>query len=585
MKRLLHPVFVLAAATLMIWGVTLTYGFVWDDFPMIASNSSLHEWGTFLSGWTHDFWMLHDSPNVSGYWRPIPTMFHAFLMQFSPGSAWVFHAFNVVLHGLTAFFFYRFLVHTKAVKWFWVSIFFFLWHPINAETVSFNSAIPDLLFAVFGWAALMIWTDEKLESRKRSIWTLICLILSFLSKESGVFFGIFLIGYEFFFRREHFKSQIRTFAAILGVIGVYVLLHLAVTKSIGAREIWGGSVSVHVATFIKLFVYELFLIFVPIGSSPTRDFALGAWNQWQVWLGCILLIAAIILMIRSKKSNPALAFSIFFYLVFWFPVSNIIPAEGLIADRYMYLPSMAVAFAVGVLFNRCAAFPKIFGFAMIGWGIWAVNHSLVWKDSASLWGHAVEVSPKSSVAWNEWGNVEASNKKYPDAYAAYTRALQLRPQYRDASFNQVLMMFLVGDPSIFIAVDDHFKKFGQDPQMLDLVGSIYESRKDFESAEDFSKQAVSAEPRSWKYRFNLASVYIQRKKYDEAVIELEKAYRIAPNRFEVIKNLAASFCLNAKYKECLKTYQEIVQKFPEKTGDVQFQMEQAKQLLELTQGS
>ena len=585
MKRMTHPLSLIAVATLVIWGVTLTYGFVWDDFPMIAGNSSLHEFSIFIRGWSNDFWMLHDSPQLSGYWRPVPTMVHALVMQLTSGAPWVFHLLNVLLHFLIACFFYRFLVHTRWVKWFWISIFFFLWHPINAETVSFNSAIPDLLCATFGFAALMFWTDEHLSKTKKAAWTLSCLFLSFLSKESGVFFGFFLVGMEFLLHRQQMEKNAKLLIAIFGLIIVYALLHVGVTHGIGAREIWGGSLSTHVATVLKLFIYELFLIFVPIGSSPTRNFALGAWNQWQVWAGLRLLLSSIVGMIFFRKSKPIVAFAIFFYLIFWFPVSNIIPAEGLIADRYLYLPSMAVAFAIGLLFNRCDQFPKTVGFVFVAWGIWAVNHSLVWKNSERLWGHAISVSPLSSVAWNEWGNIQSSKREYQDAYKAYNRALQLRPHYRDASYNRALVMYLMNDPETMGGINDHLKAFPSDAQAMDLYGSYYEAKKDFENAEAFSRKAVAADPLNWKYHYNLASVFLQLKKYNEALTELENAYVIAPNRFEVLKNLAASYCLNAKYQECLNAYDELIRKFPNHAEEMRVPMEQANQLLELTRGS
>ncbi|MEZ4846022.1 MAG: tetratricopeptide repeat protein [Bdellovibrionota bacterium] len=584
MKRLTHPLIMIAMATLVIWGVTLSYGFVWDDFPMIAANSSLHDLSIFVRGWSHDFWMLHDSPQPSGYWRPVPTMVHALIMQFT-SAPWAFHLLNVFLHFLIACFFYRFLVHTRWIKWFWISIFFFLWHPINAETVSFNSAIPDLLSAVFGLAALMFWTDAHLSKTKKMSWTLICLALSFLSKESGVFFGLFMIGMEFLLHRDRIKNNAKVLISILGLIAIYALLHLGVTHGLGTREIWGGSLSIHIATVLKLFIYELFLIFVPIGSSPTRDFALGAWNQWQVWLGMLFLISSVAGLFMFRKSKPMVAFAIFFYLIFWFPVSNIIPAEGLIADRYLYLPSMAIAFAIGLLFNRCDRFPKIVGFVFVAWGVWAIDHSLVWKNSEKLWSHAIINSPRSSVAWNEWGNIQSSKREYQNAYDAYSRALQLRPQYRDASYNRTLVMYLVNDPETMGSLNDHLENFPNDAQAMDLYGSYYEAKKDFGSAEAFSKKAVAAEPLNWKYRYNLASVYLQRKKYNEAITELENAYVIFPNRFEILKNLAAAYCLDAKYEQCLKTYEEFIQRFPQQSEEVRMQMEQTKQLLELTRGS
>lgn len=581
-----HPVIWILLSTLLVWGVTLTFGFVWDDFPMIAQNASLHRWGTFFSGWTHDFWMLHDSPNASGYWRPLPTMVHVFLTKLTGGPAWIFHLLNVSLHFCVAYLFYKFLVQTKLVKWFWISILFFLWNPINAETVSFNSAIPDLLSAVFGWWAVVIWTRQHTTQKNKLIGVLVCLLLSFLSKESGVFFGFFIIGLELILKPSDIHQNSRkTFVLIALLTAAYVAMHMLVTRSIGARDLWGNTFSIHIATVLKLFAQQLYLLLVPFASSPTRDFDLGEWNQWQVWLGLLLFIGFITTFIVALRKNRILAFGIFFYLIFWFPVSNIIPAEGLIADRYMYITSMAAAFAIGSLFSRLDQFPKIVSLALVAWGLFAINQSLVWKSSEKLWEHAIVHSPKSSVAWNEWGNVLASKQKYTDAYAAYDRAVQLRYNYQDASFNRSVTLFLMKDIETLESIEKHLRVFPNDAQAYDLMGSFYEAQSDFSKAVEVSQRAISLAPEQWKYRFNLASLYIHMRKYDEAIVELEQARRLVPDRYEVIKNLAVTYCLNANYPDCLKTYQEFVQKFPDRSEEVRVPIEQTKQLMELAKGS
>ncbi len=553
---------------------------------MISQNSSLHHWSTLIKGWTHDFWMLHDSPHTSGYWRPLPTMVHLLLTKLTGGPAWIFHLLNMSLHFCVAYLYYRFLVQTKLVKWFWISILFFLWHPINAETVSFNSAIPDLLSALFGWWAVVIWTDQHKTQKNKLIGVLVCLLLSFFSKESGVFFGFFIIGLELILKPlEVNRSSRKIFILIALLTAAYVAMHMLVTKSIGAREMWGNSFPIHIATVFKLFAQHILLLLVPVGSSPTRDFALGEWNQWQVWLGLVLLVSFVATLVINLRKNRTLAFGIFFYLIFWFPVSNFIPAEGLIADRYMYITSMAAAFAVGSMFSKLDQFPKIVSLGLIAWGLFAINQSLVWKSSEKLWESAIVNSPKSSVAWNEWGNVLSSKQKYTDAFAAYDRALQLRYNYQDASLNRSVTLFLMKDIETLESIEKHLRVFPNDPQAFDLMGTVYESQSNFVKAAEVSQRAVSLAPQQWKYRFNLASVYLHMKKYEEAIVELEHARRLVPDRYEVIKNLAATYCLNANYPDCLKTYQEFVQKFPNRSEEVRVPIEQTKQLLELTKGS
>lgn len=586
MKRYLqqiHPYLWIAVIGLMVWGITLSFDFVWDDFPMIAQNASLHQWGTLVSGWSYDFWGLHDTPQPSGYWRPLVTVYHVILSHLSK-SAWIFHFFNVFLHISTAILFYVFLQNLKILKWIWIPVLFFLCHPLVAETVSFNSASPDLLSAFFGWAAAVLWTGEKKYQRANQIKALILLTLSFLSKESGVFFGFFLMGLDFLILKTQNKKRISHAIIIVSLICIYAALHKYVVHGFGIRNLWGGDWNHHLATVCKLFIYQIFLLAVPIGSSPVRSFSVITFASPWAWAGLILFLVLIGLFFYFKKQKSIFAFVIFFYLVFWFPVSNILPAEGLIVDRYMYVLCMAFGLAIGLFFNSFDKFPKLLGLILIAYAVWALNHALIWKNSETLWKHAIEVSPTSTVAWNEWGNVLSSKEKYQDAYDAYTRAVGLQPKYRDASYNRAFALFSMNDPLTKDTIDQHLKNFSDDAQAFDLMGSVHEKESNYSLAVEFSKKAVETSPNNWKYRYNLSEIYYRTNQFDKAIDELKMALRLTNERFEVKKNLAAAYCMNGQYKECLNTYQEFIIQFPDHAQEVTSQMDKANQLLELTQG-
>ena len=197
----IHPYVWISMIGLLVWGWTLTFGFVWDDYPMIVTNPSLFKWSTLLSAWTHDFWMLHESPHLSGYWRPVVTVFHTLIVQMFGKNAWAFHLFNVVLHISVACCFYQFLNQLQIVRWIWIPVVFFLVHPLQSETVSFVSASPDLFCALFGWSALSMWTRPTVTSPKKIAITLLFLSLCTLCKESGIFFGVFFSRNRFMFAK------------------------------------------------------------------------------------------------------------------------------------------------------------------------------------------------------------------------------------------------------------------------------------------------------------------------------------------------------------------------------------------------
>jgi tetratricopeptide (TPR) repeat protein len=593
MKRFAHnhPWVVIFALSFITWGYALTCAFVWDDFAMIVTNPSLHQWSTLIEGWRHDFWMLHENPAISGYWRPMVTMVHLVITKFFGVTPWVFHLLSVVLHALIACFFYTFLHRINLVRWIWIPVVFFLVHPLHAETIGFASALPDLLCAFFGFGAIVLWTSPALEQRKKLILTVVCLLCSMFCKESGIFFGIFLVVVDWVFYRS--KKQNRKNVRLHGLIAIsiafYLFVHIQVTQGLGMRQPWGGSLFYNFLTVAKLFGYQLFLIFAPLASSPTRGFQIvTGLSDPYAWLGLAMLIAAVTSLIVLFRRQSAWAFVILFYLIFWFPVSNFFPAEGLIADRYLYLMTMAAGLLLGMFASRAdqqlSKFIAVAIFmAFVPGSFLNIRH---WKDNETLWGNAVKVTPESAVAWNEWGNVLLLQKKYKEANASFQKAVELRPTYADASLNRVIaLMDLQDDQAALNMLEQHLQNFSKDAKAYDLLGAIYEKNSNWDQSISASRTAVELKPMVWKYHYNLAGVYLQKKQFEQAIDELKIADSLTQGKFEVLKNLAASYCYDAKYQDCLDTYQRLVTMFPEFKSEFEQPMQQTRQLLELTQGS
>lgn len=585
----IHPYAWIFLIGLLVWGWTVSFGFVWDDFPMIVTNPSLNSWNTLISGWTHDFWMLHESPHISGYWRPMATLIHVLLAHMFGKNPWAFHLVNVLLHIGTACAFYTFIKNLGLVRWIWIPVLFFLVHPIQAETVSFSSAIPDLLCAFFGWLALATWTQKTENKIKQNMRVFICLALCLLSKESGVFFVVFLFLVTWIRRDiDAGRSKKIVLASWIALCAFYIYFHYRVTSNLGIRNLWGETLVLHFATACKLFGYQIFLLFFPFGSSPTRDFKIVVTLiDPKVWIGFALLIACLSTALycwKTKKRDWLLI--VLGFLVFWFPVSNVIPAEGLIADRYLYVMVMMMGLALGKLFSSYERVPKVVYVTLGVFGILTYFQSLSWMNEKYLWSHAVRTSPHSSVAWNEWGGVLFKQKNFTDASEAYEKASQLNPFYREASFNRALVAYAsndVGRSKSILA--EHLGKFPQDDEAYDLLGAIYESESNYKQAIEASQAAIRISPKEWKYRYNLGEVFLKMRDYPNAIMELQAAYDLVQNRFEILKNLALAYFQNGQYHEARDTYEMFIRKFPEKVGEIQVPYEKSKQILQMMEGS
>ncbi len=556
------------ALALVIFLPSLWFGFVWDDLPMVAENASLHRWETLWIGWGSDFWGLHDVPAMSGYWRPLVTAVHLSWMQLWGESPTAFHFLNLFLHGLAVLLALVIFHRLGLRSWgLWGGALFFAWHPLHAETVSFVSASPDLLAAVLGLAALYFSLTE------RNLWAFLCFGLALLAKESALAFLLVRVGFSAWGLLPSEKNlRSPNVAAWIGLGITYLAVHAGVTGGIGAREVWGGSWLVHLGTVTMLFPYELLLTLFPFGQTPTRAFPISdGLSDWRVWGGLALILSLLILFwIRRRRLNLGWLGLLLFFC-FWLPSSNLVPAEGLIADRYLYLCGLGTALGVGWGMGKLGAIerfrPALVGLIVLGflgWGVRTVWVSQFWKSEETLWQRAVKVSPDSPVAWNQWGEVLLKKQAWIKAARAFDEAVKLRPEYEAASFNRALTFSKqMRTTAAKRVLEEHLQRFEKDGKAYDLLATVQLQRGETEAALASGTQAVSLEPANWKLWFNHGTSLLGAGKYDQASEALGLASDLAPNRPEIWMNLAAAELYGGEFDRAITVYEEILQRWPE----------------------
>ena len=179
---------------------------------------------------------------------------------------------------------------------------------------------------------------------------------------------------------------------------------------------------------------------VDYGRRPTVAFASGAlWWTWVVPAGVVAVVA-------WRRSRGAAAAGLLFLLPLA-PVSGLVPFDmqfySTVADHYLYLPMLGVAVGVAMVLSREARWhgfptpvvtggepaPQIGGRSDVSgmdgmpvrrWvaatsvatvlaalAVRSVVQEPVWQDTAKLFQHALAVNPRSFVACDMLGGVEA----------------------------------------------------------------------------------------------------------------------------------------------------------------------------------
>jgi len=391
---------------------SLSGSFVWDDIHLISMEiHSLSGLSLFKSG--------------GFYYRPVVGV--TFLLDF---LVWRwnplgYHLTNVILHVLCILLVFQLTktllnchskVESKALLSFFTAIFFAV-HPIHTESVAWIAGRTDILATLFFLLAFLAYILFRKEKRP------VALVLSFVffffsvgSKFIGITFPAVVILYELALNR--YKN-----GALFGLVyGIPFLVYLAFRANslhLAEKIIHLSLKGMTVTHFIQLFFSSVwFYMIKSIWPFPQNAFIGEVPAFYHPIVGMILLVAIVWAVVKLDRGRL-----IKFWLAFFFVtlLPSLIPVyikvvSTPLAERYLYLPSIAVCFlvsyvlvsfvekqraGVGRLLYRGAV--TLLTLVTLAGGIASAKRSLVWKNELSLWGDTVKKSPKFGKVHDNYG--------------------------------------------------------------------------------------------------------------------------------------------------------------------------------------
>jgi Flp pilus assembly protein TadD len=205
----------------------------------------------------------------------------------------------------------------------------------------------------------------------------------------------------------------------------------------------------------------------------------------------------------------------------WFGVM-LVPVIGIVqvglqahADRYAYLPSIGVFVAIGCLVerwcrDRSALRWPVAALAAALVAVWTAGtfaQVRVWRDSISLFEHALEVTSDNFQAHHNLGTALADAGRTAEAVQQFEETLRIRPDHFMAQGNLGIALMKMGENEKALA------KFNY---------------------------VLSVTPRDYRAHNNIASALMNMGRLDEAIAHFRQALEIAPNHPALKANLAAA---------------------------------------------
>ena len=367
------PVVILLLLCAITFGNALRNGFVGDDNFLILQNefyssfSNIKDLFTsrYLTGPAAAISPADTARYFSGSvaYRPVLSLTYFWDYALWKEQPFGYHFTSLLWHTANTLLVYWliFLVSGQAGVAFWAAAIFAV-HPFKSEAVCAISYRADLVAALF--VLLGMIAHVQFRRRREVTWAAAAhtaFFLAVFAKEAAIVFPGMVFCYDrFCVRREEQGDDWRRFivpyAGYAAIGAFYIYIYLFVFRNEQAASVtWlGGSPGMHLIKSVQIlagYVTGLFLPFVvkvlpPVYLPPMTD----AFVLTAALTAAIVALTAWTSVLFSRRGS-ANAFFIGWFWLTLIPVSNLIPLVNPMAHRFMYLPSVGMAFMLAVFLH------------------------------------------------------------------------------------------------------------------------------------------------------------------------------------------------------------------------------------------
>jgi len=598
LKRRRHwlTVGVCTCLTVLAWvvfGQTLRHDFINYDDPRYVYENTKITAGLSISGIAWAFSHIH-----SMNWHPLTTISHMLDCQLYGSKAGGHHFTNVLVHAVATIL--LFLALRQMTDAIWRSAFVaavFAIHPLRVESVAWIAERKDVLSGVFFMLTLLAYVHYvRAPSLARYLAVATACLFGLMSKPMLVTLPFVLLlldywplnrigavpcGHGSTVRPSPDSLQRRRYSAATTWLKLFVekipLLGFAAVSSVVTLFAQKGAVGFteqlpliprmnNAAVSYVLYIWQMFwpvklAVFYP---HPENRIA-----TWEIVLALGTLAAITALAFSLRKTRPYFITGWLWYLGMLVPVIGMVQVgwQGR-ADRYTYLPQIGlyvvITWAIAD-FTRAWRYQRevltagaAIVIAALAWCAWV--QTSYWRDSETLFRHALAVTTNNDVADNNLGIVYLQQGKLEEAVSLLQAAVDLRPDNSPAHENLAKAFLQKGN--VADALVHYGKLLELQPDNIEahnIVGTVLiQQGRTREAVEEWQK-VLAIQPDNGNAMSNLAWVLATSpddslRDGPKAVQLAQGALRLSDGRIPIIfRTLAAAYAESGDFQKAIET--------------------------------
>lgn len=510
-----------------------------------------------------------------------------------------YHLTNLFFHVISTVL--LFLIFRRMTQTIWQSALvaaLFAVHPLHVESVAWIAERKDVLSAFF-WILTMGAYSDYVEYRGFRRYILVCVLfaLGLMTKPMLVTLPFVLLLMDYWplgrFREKRSDHEIQTketteaatptgpgckwssiYPLLKEKIPLFVLAIISGIVTFIAQQ-QGGAVTsieafpmvVRIGNALVSYIAYLGKVLWPMNLAIFYPHP-GMWTSWPVLGSALGLIIITTAVVRMHKKAPYLVTGWFWYTGALVPVIGIVQVGSqAMADRYTYIPLiglfMMAAWGIPDLLKNgkhgkeilwTSAALSILFFSILTW-----THVGYWKNSITLFNHALQVTDHNWFAYNNLGAAHAGLGHYRQAIENFSRAIECKPRFAAAYSNRGNAYHDLGHYRQ--ALEDLNRAIEIDPAYAEAYnnrGNAYGSLGRYRRAiEDYGK-AIEFKPDYAEAYYNRGLAYRNLGNYGEAIVNYGRAIKIKPRLAEAYYNRGLVYSILGNYGQAIADYAQAI---------------------------
>jgi protein O-mannosyl-transferase len=546
--------------SLALFSQTIHYNFVNFDDDLYVYNAPAIQAGLTLKGIAAAF----TSPHARN-WHPLTTLSHMLDCRLYGLNAGGHHATNVVLHTIAVLLLFHVLRQMTGA--FWKSAILaalFAVHPLHVESVAWVSERKDVLSAVFFFLMLDAYVRyARAPSITRYLAVTALFAAGLMSKPMLVSAPVILLLLDYwplhrFEQRSSTKGKAKIAKSgdqrrvirslFLEKIPLLLLSAASCVITFVVQKRATGAIPPlpflwRVQNALASYVIYVWKTFWPTNLAVFYPHPNNTLPIWEVILAIVFLLAITLTAIVFRRERPYLFTGWFWYLAMLFPVIGLVQVgEQGHADRYTYLPSIGLFLILVWAAGDVAAVSQVRlwrGIAIAGSVVVVAalacatfTQTSYWRNSETLWTHALAVTTDNDVAHNNLGYLCVGRGELDKAMSHYETAVKIRSGKLDPHYN-------LGTAFVEMNLGDALARKGQpDEAMVHF------------------EQAIKLQPNYAEAYYNRGNVLFTKGRIDEAIADLEKTLQLQPNDADAHTCLGNALLRRGSLKDAIAHYEK-----------------------------